>query len=63
MDDAFLVGDDLLVAPVLVDKQRERELFIPPGEWVDQRNSVSFRGPAVVRIQVPLEELAYFKRK
>ena len=51
------------MAPVLVDKQRERELFIPPGEWVDQRNSVSFRGPAVVRIQVPLEELAYFKRK
>lgn len=33
VDDAFLVGDALLVAPVVVEGATERRLLLPPGSW------------------------------
>ncbi|MGE9290609.1 MAG: glycoside hydrolase family 31 protein, partial [Puniceicoccales bacterium] len=35
VDDQFLLGDDLLVAPILEEGQTRRDVVIPPGEWVD----------------------------
>jgi alpha-glucosidase (family GH31 glycosyl hydrolase) len=34
-DDQFLLGPDLLVAPVLAPGVTARELYLPRGEWVD----------------------------
>lgn len=34
VDDAFLYGPDILVAP-LFEEVRERDVYLPPGEWVD----------------------------
>jgi alpha-glucosidase (family GH31 glycosyl hydrolase) len=33
--DEYLLGDSLLVAPVLAPGARERKLWLPPGGWVD----------------------------
>lgn len=33
VDDAFLLGEDLLVAPVVERGAREREVHLPAGEW------------------------------
>ncbi len=33
VDDAFLLGDALLVAPIVVAGQTEREVLLPPGSW------------------------------
>lgn len=35
-DDEFLVGDDLLVAPVLEKGARSRTVVFPPGKWKSQ---------------------------
>ena len=57
-----MVGNDILVAPVVELGQREREVFLPSGTWIDQHGK-SYTGPSVVKVLAPLEELPYFKRK
>ncbi len=59
--DQFMLGENILVAPVTVEGQRERPVFIPPGSWVDQHGK-TFKGPAEVKVLAPLEELPYFKK-
>jgi len=34
--DEFLVGDDLLVAPVIVQSARSRDIYLPAGLWRDE---------------------------
>lgn len=31
----YMFGPDLLVAPVLTDGQRSRDVWLPPGKWID----------------------------
>ncbi|EME32518.1 glucosidase/ hydrolase, hydrolyzing O-glycosyl compounds [Galdieria sulphuraria] len=33
IDDEFTVGDNLLVAPVIVAHENDRDIFFPPGTW------------------------------
>ncbi len=35
VDDQYLLGPDLLVAPVLAEGARARRVFLPPGGWYD----------------------------
>lgn len=35
VDDAFLIGEWLLAAPILTEGAREREVPLPPGDWYD----------------------------
>ncbi len=34
-DDEYLLGDDLLVSPVLDEGSTSRRAYLPPGDWVD----------------------------
>lgn len=62
INDQFLLGDDILVAPVLTVGQRERSVYFPAGTWTDQHGK-AYTGPSEAKVQAPLEELPYFKRK
>lgn len=42
VDDAYLFGPDLLVAPVLGPGQRQRSVYLPPGRWVDLWRSARY---------------------
>ena len=57
--DEFLMGDSLLVAPVLVKGATSREVVVPPGEWeADDGTRVS--GPCRVTVDAPLARLPFF---
>lgn len=58
--DQFMVGNDLMVAP-MVSKGKSRSVMIPKGRWRSDDNKV-FKGPAKINIDVPLERLPYFER-
>ena len=45
-DDEFLLGDDLLVAPVTAPGVKERKAYVPPGRWVDFWRSVAYDEPS-----------------
>ncbi len=62
--DQFLIGDDLLVAPVLEKGARSREIYFPPGRWKDHWSGEVFQGPQVLKdFPAPLARLPFFYRE
>ncbi|XP_076472482.1 myogenesis-regulating glycosidase-like [Babylonia areolata] len=63
MASQFLLGDDLIVAPVLIRGARKRDIYIPEGVWKDVLRDQSVTGPVWLRgYDVQLNELPLFER-
>ena len=59
--DEFLMGDDLLVAPVLEKGAATRRVVLPPGSWRADDGSL-LDGPAEIDAAAPLPRLPHFER-
>ncbi|CAH1250756.1 KIAA1161 [Branchiostoma lanceolatum] len=63
IDDEFLIGDVMLVAPVMEQGARARTVYFPGGgEWRDERDGATYVGGETRNIPVALDEVAYFTR-
>jgi alpha-glucosidase len=60
--DQFLVGTDLLVAPVLVEAATSRDVYFPQGEWIDFHTGARLAGGKAHKIDAPLHRLPIFVR-
>ena len=49
VDDQYLLGSDLLVAP-LFSESEERDVYLPPGEWIDYQSGKAYEGNGWHRI-------------
>ncbi|MEO6997063.1 MAG: TIM-barrel domain-containing protein [Terracoccus sp.] len=65
VDDAFLLGADLLVVPIFDDTSGpvRRRFYVPEGRWVDLVDGVSFAGPGYHEVDVPLERMPLLVRE
>ncbi len=61
-DEEFLFGDDLLVAPVVKDGERTRDVYLPKGKWFDFWSDRAYAGPRSVRVHAPLGRIPVFAR-
>lgn len=52
--DAYMLGHDLCVAPVLVAGATQRRVHVPPGVWVHWFSREVYSGPADVMIDAPI---------
>ncbi len=43
VDDQYMFGSDMLVAPMMKD-DRGREVYLPPGYWIDYQSGRTYRG-------------------
>ena len=59
--DQFMMGDDLLVAPVVEKDAASRKVVLPPGTWRADDGTV-FSGPAEIEVTTPLSRLPHFVR-
>ena len=59
--DQFLLGDDILVAPVLQRGANVRAVRVPPGTWRGEDAS-AITGPTTVEVPVTLDTLPWFRR-
>jgi len=59
--DQFLLGDEILVAPVVEKDARNRTVILPPGKWKGF-DGKRYAGPARVTLPVPFDELCYFEK-
>ncbi|MEV5014678.1 glycoside hydrolase family 31 protein [Streptomyces sp. NPDC053780] len=61
-EDAFLLGDSLLVAPVLDPGADRRAVQLPRGRWYDVVTERAYEGPARVLVEAPLARIPVFAR-
>jgi alpha-glucosidase len=61
INDQFLLGDRILVAPVLEKGASHRAVILPPGAWRGF-NGKRYAGPGRVALPVGVDELCYFER-
>lgn len=63
VDDEFLVGDALLVAPVVLPGASKREIYFPRGsDWIDWYDGTHIAGGTRATFAAPLDRLPLFVR-
>jgi alpha-glucosidase (family GH31 glycosyl hydrolase) len=59
--DEYYFGDAMLVAPIL-DSSGVRNVYLPPGEWVDYFTGARHEGDRIMQVRCSLETLPLFVR-
>ncbi|MFA6451781.1 MAG: glycoside hydrolase family 31 protein [bacterium] len=62
IEDEFMFGPALLVAPVVTKGATRRDVYLPPGEWIDYYTGERMAGSAKIQVLAPLEKLPLFIR-
>ena len=63
VDDQFMFGPDLLVAPVLSSGVTKREVYLPAGAvWTDAWTSKEFKGGKTITADAPLDRIPLYLR-
>ena len=63
VEDQFLFGPDLLVAPITEYQARYREVYLPVGtEWADAWNGEKVEGGQTLRADAPIEYIPVYVR-
>ena len=66
VDDQFLVGNEILVAPIVDKGATQRKIYLPKGRWRDMLHEKSGQvyegGEMVWDYPIALDQIAYFER-
>lgn len=61
IDSQFLIGDKVLVAPILEQGKRARDIYLPAGKWRSFKGELFEKTPTLLKAySVKLDEIAYF---
>ena len=58
----FLVGENLLIAPVTREKARLKKVWLPKGKWLDLNTEKVYDGRQAIIVDAPLDRLPMFLR-
>lgn len=62
IDDEFMVGTDLLAAPIVRPAVTGRLVYLPEGTWIDYWTGKQFTGGRTIAVEAPLETVPLFVR-
>ena len=62
VDDTYLLGDALLVAPVWTEGARTRNVVLPKGTWIAYDTGRAWTGGQTVTVDAPLDRIPLFVR-
>ncbi|WP_341238002.1 TIM-barrel domain-containing protein [uncultured Limnobacter sp.] len=61
-DQQWMLGPDVLVAPVVEQGASTRDVYLPKGCWKHVDTGVQYEGPRDVTVPAPIDSLPYFFR-
>lgn len=59
--DQFMLGDSILVAPVVKKGGYKRNVILPKGRWKGDDGKI-VKGGSIIEIDVPLERIPYYTK-
>lgn len=59
--DQFVLGNDIIVAPVIQKGARSRQVVLPKGKWKGDDGTI-YKGGKTITVSAPLQRLPYFKK-
>jgi alpha-glucosidase len=62
LDDQFMIGSDLLVAPIVKPDVTKRLVYLPSGTWYDYWTNRKYEGGRMIPVDAPLETVPMFVR-
>ncbi|RPJ02839.1 MAG: DUF4968 domain-containing protein [Chloroflexi bacterium] len=62
VDDAFMLGDSILVAPILERGATQREVYLPRGVWYEYDTGKLTDGARSFTVQAPLDRMPIYVR-
>ena len=62
LSDEYLLGPDLLVAPVIVPGARTRRVYLPAGIWINYGSGAVYHGGRMVAVAAPIDRIPIFVR-
>ncbi len=63
ISDQFMLGSDLLVAPVITEGATDKTLYLPPGHWYHVWSGDMYTGGGDITIAAPIGEPPVFSRE
>lgn len=59
--DQFMLGNDIMVAPVIEKNTYYRQVVFPPGKWLGDDESI-VSGPCKIKVEAPIDRLPWYRR-
>ena len=59
----FMIGKNLLVAPVVSENEKFKKLYLPEGKWLDWWNSKVYEGNQWIIVEAPMDQIPLFIRE
>ncbi|WP_051962567.1 TIM-barrel domain-containing protein [Mesoaciditoga lauensis] len=63
VNDEFMVGDSIMVAPITHSNAFWRPVYFPAGKWIDTRDGHIYEGKRIYKVDAPLEEIPVFAKE
>ncbi|MFD2044899.1 glycoside hydrolase family 31 protein [Ornithinibacillus salinisoli] len=63
LNDQFMIGDNVVFAPILQPSVTDRAVYLPKGVWVEFSTGIVYEGEKTHLIHAELDELPIFVRK
>ncbi len=62
VDDQYMFGPDLLIAPIIAAGLTARDVWLPAGEWIDAWTGAQVTGGTTITSAAPIERMPVFVR-
>jgi alpha-glucosidase (family GH31 glycosyl hydrolase) len=62
IDDEYMLGRSLLIAPVITEGDRSRSIYLPDGQWTDFWDGTLYEGKSYINYQSDIERIPVFIR-
>jgi len=63
LNDEYLIGENLLVAPIVSRSVRSRSVYLPEGNWINYWTNKLFEGGKDILVEAPLHQIPLFIRE